>query len=256
MKNGDPCRDLAERLLGARRAGTTIPREGLPPGLDLAGAYRCQRAMREIALAAGARHAGWKIGVTSAAARRAMGVAHPVTGFLTADLISEPTAEGDAVPVFASGLLAEAEVAYELGADLPPGTTPDLVRASARPRLAVEFVASRWEGGAGTATPLVADNVSHVAVVLGPVVRATDLTGLRATLSCADRTSAGGSDQVLGDPAAAVAWAAAHLAALGHPLRRGDLIMTGTLCPPLPAPPGGTVTATLDGLAHLKVTTG
>lgn len=53
--------------------------------MDLADAYDIQDAIRTAKAARGARVSGLKIGLTSAAKIRQMGVAEPIYGFLNAD---------------------------------------------------------------------------------------------------------------------------------------------------------------------------
>jgi 2-keto-4-pentenoate hydratase len=82
---------------------------------------------------------------------------------------------------------------------------------------------------------MVAGNVWSAGAVLGAPVtdwRAFDLAQARARLSINGREigSGAGSD-VMGHPLNALAWLAAKLAAAGTPLRRGMIVMTGSMVP-------------------------
>ncbi|MGV9803286.1 2-keto-4-pentenoate hydratase [Mycobacterium sp. NPDC003449] len=244
----EPYDHLAARLYRAHETGERL--SPATPG-DLAAGYRCQDALRGHWFSAGARHAGWKIGLTSRNAQRDKAVTHPVSGFLVEPLIVTALPNGLCAP------RAELEIAFILGADLPDRATAEQVRAAVeRLHLAIEVVDSRWDGGAPDAATLVADNVSHAAVLLGTDLAAgADLTALTATLTCGEKVSDGGSDQVLGDPANAVAWLSADLATRGQRLRRGDLIMSGTLCPPIPISPGLPLTGRVDGVGEMVANT-
>ncbi|MGW4487930.1 hypothetical protein ACWEOE_29295 [Amycolatopsis sp. NPDC004368] len=59
--------DLAQRLTKATHGGPAVP----PESLDLAQAQRISRATRDLALAAGDRVAGYKVGLTNQPARDA-----------------------------------------------------------------------------------------------------------------------------------------------------------------------------------------
>ena len=82
---------------------------------------------------------------------------------------------------------------------------------------------------------MVAGNVWNAGVVLGTPMTdwaALDLAQLMARLSINGREigSGKGSD-VMGHPLNALAWLAGKLAAAGTPLRRGMIIMTGSMVP-------------------------
>ena len=57
----------------------------------------------------------------------------------------------------------------------------------------------------------------------------------------------------MGDPVAAVAWAANTLAALGVTMRAGDVIIPGALHASVPATVGDTFTARFDRLGSVTV---
>ena len=110
----------AERLIAAAATATPCPpvRELLPDA-TLDDGYAVQRLVHE-RTAAGRRRVGRKIGLTSEAVQRQMGVDTPDLGVLHADMAY---ADGETIPY--DRLLQpriEAEVAFVLGADLPPAT--------------------------------------------------------------------------------------------------------------------------------------
>src|SRR6266542_6914544 len=107
---------LAERLRAAYGAEPVPPlRDELPAG-DVDLAYQVQEVNTQHWLAAGRRLVGRKIGLTSAAVQRQLGVDEPDFGMLFADMSVD---SGGEVP--AGSLLqprVEAEIAFVLGRDL------------------------------------------------------------------------------------------------------------------------------------------
>src|SRR3954469_1360858 len=130
-------------------------------------ALRLQLGARRVALAAGARRVGWKIGLGIAEVEALVGPAS-VIGYLTsASLLDEGGRHraGDA-----RALHAETELAVEAG---PGGAVAGLA-------VALELVdtARPPDGMEG----IVAANVFHRAVAFGPTHRAADAAGARARL--------------------------------------------------------------------------
>ena len=104
---------IADALYAAERAGVPIApvRTQMPLG-DVAAAYAVQEVNTRRALAAGRRLAGRKIGLTSVAVQKQLGVDQPDYGMLFADM-----ARADAEEVLYRDVLqpkAEAEIAFVL----------------------------------------------------------------------------------------------------------------------------------------------
>ena len=224
---------------------------------DLGAAYAVQRANVERELAAGARIAGRKIGLTSIAVQRQLGVDRPDFGTLFADM-----AVPDGGEVAAGRLIApkiEAEVALVLGADLPqqPCTVADLLRATEFALPALEIVDSRIVDWDISLLDTVADNASCGLYVLGgrPVpLSALDLRSLGMHMTRDGETvSEGTGADCLGSPLNAAVWLASTLAALGDPLRAGETVLTGALGPMAAVTPGSEYAAELGGLGNVRV---
>ncbi|MEV0391207.1 2-keto-4-pentenoate hydratase [Nonomuraea sp. NPDC050643] len=248
----------AALLEEAARTGVARPpvRDMLPDA-DIEAAYAVQRLNVERGLAAGRRPVGRKIGLTSPAVQRQLGVSQPDFGVLFADMA---VAEGEQI---ASGRLlqpkVEAEVALVLEADLPhrDPTVADLLRATAFALPALEIVDSRIADWDITLVDTVADNASSGLFVLGgtpaPLDR-VDLRGVRMTLAKNGETVSNGTGtDCLGGPLNAALWLASTLAGLGDPLRAGDIILTGALGPMSPAAPGDEFAAQIEGLGTVEV---
>jgi 2-keto-4-pentenoate hydratase len=257
-ESSDAVTEVAAVLAEAARTGVPCPpvRSLLPEG-NVEAAYAVQRQYVENGLAAGRRLVGRKVGLTSPAVQRQLGVDQPDFGALFADMA---VPEGQPIP--AGRLLqpkVEAEVALVLGADLPhrDPTVADLLRATAFALPALEIVDSRIADWDITLVDTVADNASSGLFVLGgaPVpLTAVDLRAVRMSLTRAgEQVSTGSGADCLDGPLNAAVWLASTLAATGDPLRAGDIVLTGALGPMVAAAPGDSFEARISGLGSVRV---
>ncbi|GAA2778581.1 2-keto-4-pentenoate hydratase [Crossiella cryophila] len=247
----------ANALAEAARTGIACPpvRSLFADG-DVTAAYAVQRVNVTAAVAGGRRITGRKIGLTNPAVQRQLGVDQPDFGALFAD------AEVGDRGVIAPGRLlqpkVEAEVALILDRDLPgTGHRPEDIRRAVRYVLpALEIVDSRIAGWDISFVDTVADNASAGLYVLGTPVLLGDLD-LRAVAMSMSRNgqevSTGLGANCLGDPLLAAAWLANTLAALGDPVRAGDVVLTGALGPVVNAVPGDQFTAEISGIGGVSV---
>lgn len=259
----DPRITLADLLWEAAATGRPIAplREaaaaaGAPATAD--EAYAIQRINRDRRVRGGDRVVGRKIGLTSLAVQRQLGVDSPDFGDLWA---STSHGDGDAVPL--ATLIqpkVEAEVALVLERDVPnpDATVVDVIRASAFALAALEIVDSRIADWKLTLPDTVADNASSGAVVLGdwvPYTEAIDLAGARASLRLnGTEIDTGFGSAVLGDPAAAVAWLANALVPFGTEIVAGQFIMSGSFTTAAFVQAGDAASATIDGLGTVSLT--
>ncbi|MFI6406023.1 2-keto-4-pentenoate hydratase [Streptomyces sp. NPDC050548] len=248
----------ADLLAEATRTGVACPPvRDLLDGGDLETAYAVQQLNVRRGLAAGRRVVGRKIGLTSPAVQRQLGVDQPDFGALFADMA---VPDGGEVPV--GRLLqpkVEAEVALVLGRDLPERecTIVDVLRAVDFALPALEIVDSRVRNWDISLVDTVADNASCGLYVLGgtPVPLTTvDLRAVTMAMSRDGETvSEGTGADCLGSPLTAAVWLASALAERGDPLRAGDLVLTGALGPMTPATPGDTFEAHISDLGSVRV---
>ncbi|GAA1560067.1 2-keto-4-pentenoate hydratase [Kribbella lupini] len=248
----------AELLATAAATGTPCPpvRDLFADG-DIDSAYDVQRLVTERVLATGDRLVGRKIGLTSPAVQRQLGVDQPDFGALLATM----ALSGDAV-VPAGRLLqpkVEAEIALVLGADLTSDdcTVAEVRAATASVSPALEIVDSRIADWDITIVDTVADNASSGLFVLGGTslsigeVEPADVA--MQLYRGAELVSEGTGRDCLGDPLNAAAWLASTLARRGDPLRAGDVILTGALGPMAAVAPGDVFTAQISGLGSVRV---
>ncbi|NPC54593.1 2-keto-4-pentenoate hydratase [Caenimonas soli] len=254
--------DCAARALReAASSGNFVPplRESYP-GLDAAGAYAIQRINTEHRLKQGRRVVGCKIGLTARAVQAQLGVDQPDFGMLFDDM-----GFGDSDPVPMAHLhqpKVEAEVAFVLGRDLamPNPGHADVLQAIEYVLPAVEIVGSRIANWNIRFVDTVADNASSGAYVLGStprLLREVDLQlcGMVMTRR-GEPVSVGAGAACMGHPLNAVAWLARTMAALGHPLRAGDLVLSGALGPMVPVSAGDVFDVRIYGLGAVKAAFG
>ena len=246
-------RTIADELRGAYSSFEPIApvRNRLEVG-GIDAAYAVQQCNTEHWLEQGRQIVGRKIGLTSEAVQRQLGVDQPDFGALFDDM---RLYDGDTIPWRAVlQPRIEAEVALVLSRPLDDEnlTLEDMVGAVDHVLPALEVVGSRIAGWDITILDTIADNASSGMFVLGrtPVDPGTlDLRAATMTLSVDGAVvSTGSGAACLGHPYNAALWLARRMAHEGTPLRAGDVVMTGALGPMVDLPAGCEVEATIDGL--------
>ena len=228
----------AQALFANRRARRVL--DPLPPGLaplDLADGIAAQLAVAR--LSGALPPAGFKIGATARQMQEYLGLPGPAAGFM-----AEAGLHGSGSTLsFATFLRpgVECELAVVLAHDLLPGPCSSTQAAAAVGELmaAIEIVENRYAPLDELGTPtLVADQVFHAAAIVGtpyPGWRDVDLCALAGSLHVdSKQRGAGFGGDLLGHPMAALAWLAAsdEAAAFGG-LRAGQVIMLGSVTPPI-----------------------
>ncbi|MFD4985228.1 2-keto-4-pentenoate hydratase [Streptomyces sp. NPDC058374] len=226
---------------------------------DIAAAYAVQQRLAQDRLSRGARVVGRKIGLTSAAVQRQVGVDRPDFGVLFDGM--DMSSQAGAVP--SERLLqprVEAEIAFVLGADLDLEDL-DLRRVRAavdHARAALEIVDSRIEGWDIAITDTVADNASCGLFVLGaervPLHRFEPREATMTMSLDGREVSTGNGAACLGDPLEALLWLARTAREFGEPLRAGQVVLSGALGPLVPVGPGAAVHAEISPLGSVSAT--
>jgi 2-keto-4-pentenoate hydratase len=194
--------------------------------------------------------------VTSRAKQAQVGLDEPVRGFLAA-----ASALDLGEPLVTAQLIqprAEPEIVFVLGRDLagPAVTAADVLAATAGVAAGIEILDSRFVDYRFTMADVIADNASAGRYVVGAPVSPAGidlrLAGVVFEHNGEVTATAAGAAS-LGHPAAAVAWLARSLAAVGEGLRAGQIVLSGGLTAAVPLRPGDVVVATIDRLGTVEL---
>jgi 2-keto-4-pentenoate hydratase len=229
---------VAEELLAARRAHRKLT--PLPAVLRPADEEAGVAAQHAVAERLGALPpAGFKIGATAKHMQAYLGLAGPVAGFMPKDNVHASGIRLRFVDFQSPGV--ECEIAVRLAQDLPPGPCDPARAASAVSAVSagIEIVENRYPDLKEFGTPsLIADQVFHAGAVVGAAAadwRALDLRAIegRITVNQAERGRGKGAE-LMGDPMAALAWLASSPYAAGFGgLKAGQVVMLGSVTPPI-----------------------
>ena len=216
-----------------------------PKTAELAADPRVRRGMeaqlelRRERLAAGDAPLGWKVGFGTPEAFEKLGTSAPLVGFL---LRSALVPSGTAYSIDGFGRPAlEPEVAVRVGEGGGPAALgPAFEIADVEPTSDV--------------VRILAGDIFQRGVVLGPMAGRVSLEGASALVSV------NGEEVSVADPEAlpgAIPDLLAHVSDLlpkfGEQLRPGDLVITGSIVPPLQIEPGDRVEYELDGCGSISV---
>jgi 2-keto-4-pentenoate hydratase len=250
---------LSDELLAAEkdRSPVVALSERLP-GLTQQQAYAIQLKTVQSRLATGARIVGVKAAFTNSSIQQEYGMGEPAAGFL---FDSRTFMNGAVIPF--EGLICamvEAEIGCVLGEDLTgPGVTVAMaLQALEGVMPAIEIVDLRSKDWKVTAPDITADSDGNWGVVLGGTLTPVEDFDLRL-VGCVlakngQVVSTGAGAAALGNPAGVVAWAANKLSALGlGGLRRGQVVIPGSLMKPQVISRGDCFAATYDRLGSVTV---
>jgi 2-oxo-3-hexenedioate decarboxylase len=222
------------------------------PDLSLDDAYAIQDALVGARLEGGDALAGAKLGLTSTAKQRQMGVDEPVYGWVLASSVLGPPAE-----VRIDELIhprVEPELVFVMGRDLSGAevTADDVLDATERVVGGIEVIDSRYERFSFRLPDVIADQTSAARVALGErgvAPREVDLAEIRCTFTV-DGEVAGEATgaALLGSPARCVARLVRHLSRSGRGLQAGWCVLAGA---PLDARPLGRGTVATASYSHL-----
>ena len=248
--------EIAGMLLGAYTSRQPVePLTEKYDDLTLEDAYEIQLLQVRRWLSAGARIKGHKVGLTSAAMQRQLGVHQPDYGHL---LDSMFWLEHEPIP--AARFLqprVEPEIAFVLDKALrgPGVTAADAIGAAGYVLPALELIDSRIRDWRIGLLDTIADNASSAGVILGssPVpLAAVDLRLAGCNLhKNGELAGTGAGGAVLGSPLTALVWLANTLGERGVVLEPGQVILPGSVTAAIPVGPGDTVTATFAGLGSV-----
>ncbi|MGW1170573.1 2-keto-4-pentenoate hydratase [Streptomyces sp. NPDC002550] len=250
---------LARELADAARTGVPVRQLSKRfPRLTVTDAYRIQRISLEERVSAGARIAGHKVGLTSAAMQEQMGIDEPDSGVILTSMVAANGA-GLRSADFMNPRI-ETEIAFRLRRDLAePSDLATARSAVGEVFLAFEVLDTVFANWDITLVDSIADNAACAGVIISspvPFDPAWDLAAEQIRAEADGETVATGQGRdILGDPLRALAWLTHRLPALGTTLRAGDIVLAGSVHASLPLTPGTHFRATSTRLpaVHLHV---
>jgi 2-keto-4-pentenoate hydratase len=209
--------------------------------VDLEDAYQQQLSHWRASLSSGAHRIGWKIGFNPPAVQEKLGLSEPVVGHLTSATLLG--ADGSHSLAGAENPLAEPEIAIEIGRDQSiVGLAPaiEIVDIPALPE------------GPDEVGDVVAANIFHRAVAIGPSAEVDSAEGIEANFSINGQVTRT-ADAATVDLQGTVELVARVLEGAGERLEAGDRIIAGALAPPPEVSAGGTLNLDLGALGSLEV---
>ncbi len=215
-----------------------------------------QLATRRARIATGEKPLGWKVGLGAPATMKKMGLQAPLVGFLmqSAQLASGSTVslKGYSKPV------AEPEIAVRMARDLGPGASAETALAAVQEICpAIELADLDPMPAVDNLDVVLAGDIFQRHVLLGADVRAGgSVSGLtsRLTRRGAEINRTSDPEALTGKLGDIVAHVAKTLAAFGEKLAAGDIIITGSITPPLMLEPDETsLTHALDPIGDVSV---
>ncbi len=245
-----------EALLAAHRSGVAIdPISDRHPWLTVDDAYAIQLGQVQCWTAGGAVIKGHKVGVSSAAMQRQLGVDQPDFGHLTDSMFFLESQLIDSSVFLAPKV--EPEMALILGKPLagPGVTVAEAMAAVDFVTPALEIIDSRIRDWKITLVDTIADNASSGGVVLGNNV--VPLSELNARLvggvlyRNGQLVGSGAGGAVLGSPLNALVWLANVLGPRGVVLEAGHVVLPGSITAAVSVSAGDVVTAKFAGLGSV-----
>jgi 2-keto-4-pentenoate hydratase len=250
---GDDAATWARALLASRAARTTRDPITVTTPLTIDDAYAIQRHVTARRIESGERIIGWKLGYTSVAMRRQMGVDAPNHGPLTDAMV---LASGAQVSERLVQPRVEPEIGVRMAGPVPADAGADEVQHVLDDAFAcLEVVDSVFTDYRFRLEDNTADGSSAAQVVvgssLGTVVGLDEIdVVLRRNGEEVGRATGAAAS---GHPLAGVAWLAGQLAARGSRLEAGQIVITGGLTAAVPLAPGDEVVAVFGGRVTVSV---
>lgn len=252
-------KEIAEELLLAERNKLAIaPLTEQYSELNVTDAYQIQLEVTKKKVSEGRTIIGKKVGLTSVAMQKMLGVDEPDYGHLLDDMKVE---DGGKVKV--SDMLSpkiEAEIGFILKDDLqgPNVTFLDVLMATEYIVPTLEIIDSRIADWKIRLVDTVADNGSSAKVVVGNKLSKIDGIDLRSLgmvfyKNC-EMVATGSGAAALGHPAHAIAWLANKLHEFDITLKAGELILPGALSAAMNVQAGDVVSAQFGPLGSVSVT--
>jgi 2-oxo-3-hexenedioate decarboxylase len=249
---------LSERLDDAARTRRTVPKlTDEEPELSLADAYKVQWSLRERRLSAGRKLTGLKMGLTSLAKMKQMGVATPIYGFLLDEYCVPADAELAASELIHPRIEPEIALVTRSALQGPGCTIASALAAIDCVVPAIEVIDSRYTDFKFDLPSVIADNASSARYVVGASARRAEELDLRTLGVVVEKNGTGvafgAGASVLGHPALSLAMLANLLAAREEVIPAGTYVMTGGLTEAIAAQAGDHFVARFQALGSVSI---
>lgn len=229
-----------------------------PATSSLAADPRVRRGMssllaaRRRRLEAGERSLGWKVGFGSAEAMGRLHIDAPLVGFLAdGALLREPASvsiSGWAAPVL------EPEIAAHMGSDLPAGGDAPAARRAIG-SLGPAFELADVDPPPREVEAILAGNIFQRHILLGPTDPNVLTRAFRGRLTAPGSAERSVEDPLAltGDPIDVVRHVADLLGEFGEALRAREIVICGSIVPPIPVAPGDALFYALDPVGEISI---
>lgn len=249
---------LAKELIVAEDTGVTIGRfSERYPEIVIEDAYKIQDRVIELKLERGEKIIGKKIGLTSEGIRKQIGVFEPDYGTLTDKGLLHGKEELDISTLIEPKI--EPEIVFILKDDLkgPVVTSWDVIRATEGIMPALEIVDTRFDSWNFKIFDTVADSASYAKLVVGDKMTKLDDIDLSiigmASYKNGELMGTASGAAVMGNPINAVVWLANKMIEFGTYLKKGEVILSGSLTPVFPIESGDYVNVIFDRIGSVTL---
>lgn len=250
--------DVSQVLYDNYKACTPIPLPSAAiPDLTASGAYKIQGQLVSKFIQNGSVIAGYKAGLTSKPAQENFKAPAPVTGVLFKEMEIKD-GRVDSKPF--TKMMIEVEIGYRLNRDVTKPTTPEDVQQLIDAIMpAIELPDMNFATFKGLAfTDIIADNVGARAFILGRAqpVDKIDPNGVTGQLFM-DENALGPAvpgRAALGDQWKALSWSLNNVLDNGGVIKKGMVVITGSLGKMYPGKPGAYKAVYTGGFDTLSFT--
>tara|TARA_B100000900_G_scaffold378246_1_gene362254 strand:- start:5421 stop:6194 length:774 start_codon:yes stop_codon:yes gene_type:complete len=251
-------KDLGKQLFDSLNSGRSIApiRYHIKNNVD--AAYEVQKELVALRKARGEKVVGKKIGLTSFAVQKQLGVNQPDYGILFDTMDVSGSGSFDTAKAILPKV--EGELTFVLGKDITASniTMAVLKDAISEIRPSIEIVDSRVEGWNIRISDTIADNASGSHFMIGKDHQTLDeidpSTAVMRLHKNGQLCSEGSGKACMDNPLNAALWLAQKMADQGEPLTKGEVLLSGALGPMVPVVQGDEITLEIDGFESITLT--
>jgi 2-keto-4-pentenoate hydratase len=229
--------------------------------LSIEDAYEVQRRVIAARVARGEKVVGYKVGCTSDAIRRQLGLNEPICGRLLAPHVYFGSPEANTFLQWSDyvGCAVEPEFVFRIRKDLPGDVQDEAELADAIEWVApgIEVHNHQFWFGKPSLQELIASNGIHAALVVGAdrvdaSIQDLALEGVGVFVDGQLRTSGIGCE-IMGGPLKSLRWLVHHLARHGEHLAAGQIVIPGSPVGLVSVEPGDVVAARFTRVGSVEV---